>query len=107
MPTLLDIVPTALAWLGYAPSELDRFAENGFKEHLDTWIRAQRGDILRHLDGMSSLEKAREQVGVPELTLEPLRPRLARLLEFIESNREDTLRRLSLRPHLGNELILE
>ncbi len=107
VPTLLDIVPTALAWLGYAPSELDRFAESGFEEHLDTWIRAQRGDILRHLDGMSSLEKAREEVGVPELTLEPLRPRLARLLEFIESNREDTLRRLSLRSHLGNELILE
>ena len=56
---------------------------------------------------MSSLEKAREEVGVPELPLEPLRPRLACLLEFIESNREDTLRRLSPRPHLGNELILE
>ncbi len=107
VPTLLDIVPTALAWLGYAPSELDRFAVDGFEEHLDTWIRAQRGDILRNLDEMSSLEKAREEVGVPTLTLEPLRPRLTRLLEFIESNREDTLRRLSERPHLGNELILK
>ena len=107
VPTLLDIVPTALAWLGYEPSELDRFAADGFEEHLDTWIRAQRGDILKNLDGVSSLEKAREEVGVPELTLEPLRPQLERLLEFIESNREDTLRRLSERPHLGNELILE
>ena len=107
VPTLLDIVPTALAWLGYAPSELDHFAADGFEEHLDIWIRAQRGDILKNLDEMSSLEKAREEVGVPELSLEPLRPRLERLLEFIESNHEDTLRRLSERPHLGNELILE
>ncbi len=96
-----------MAWLGYAPSELDRFAVDGFEEPLDTWIRAQRGDILRNLDEMISLEKAREEVGVPERTLEPLRPRLTRLLEFIESNREDTLLRLSERPHLGNELILK
>jgi len=107
VPTLLDIVPTALSFLGYAPGELDAFAENEFEAHLDQWIRNQHNDILTHLDTMSSVEKTKDEAGVPELTLEPLMPRISRLLEFVGTAREETLTRVAPRQILGNELILE
>jgi len=107
VPTLLDIAPTALSFLGYAPEELDAFAENEFEAHLDQWILAQHDDILDHLATMSSVEKAKDEAGLPELSLEPLMPRISRLLEFVGTTREETLTRVAPRPILGNELIIE
>ncbi|GMR22889.1 MAG: hypothetical protein BMS9Abin37_1268 [Acidobacteriota bacterium] len=107
VPTLLDIVPSALSFLGYAPDELDAFAENEFEPYLDEWIRSQHDDILDHFATMSSVEKAKDEAGLPELSLEPLMPRISRLLDFLGTSREETLTRLAPRPTLGNELILE
>lgn len=107
VPTLLDIAPTALRYLGYAPSELEDFAEEEFEDYLDGWIRAQHGDILSHLESMSSVDKVRDGAGISELSLDPLMPRIARLLEFVGASREETLTRVVPRPILGNELILE
>jgi hypothetical protein len=90
-PTLLDLTPTALEWLGYSASDLEAFGEQGFSAYLDSWIRSQRADILAHLDGTSSLEEAKKEAGVPGLSLKPLLPRIERLLLFIEAEREATL----------------
>ena len=107
VPTLLDIVPSALSFLGYAPEELAAFAENEFEPYLDEWIRSQHADILDHLATMSSVEKAKDEADLPDLSLAPLMPRISRLLEFVGTAREETLTHLTPRPILGNELILE
>jgi hypothetical protein len=93
-PTLLDLTPTALEWLGYSAADLETFGEEGFSAYLDSWIRSQRADILAHLDGTSSLEKAKKEAGVPDLSLKPLLPRIERLLLFVEAEREATLESL-------------
>ena len=105
VPTLLDVTPTALRWLGYSREELDRFAQDGFLSYWDEWDRAQQADILEHLGTMRSLDKAKSKAGLAELSLDRLRPRISRLLEFVGRGR--TLERLDSRPSLGNELILD
>lgn len=107
VPTLLDIAPTALRYLGYDPTELEDFARDEFESYLDGWIRSQHGDILSHLESMSSVDKVKDGAGVPELSLDPLMPRISRLLEFVGTSREETLTHVVPRPLLGNELILE
>jgi hypothetical protein len=107
VPTLLDIVPTALSFLGYAPADLEDFAEHEFEAYLDGWIRAQHGDILSHLETMSSVDKVKDGAGVSELSFEPLMPQISRLLDFVGESRQEALSRIVARPLLGNELILE
>jgi hypothetical protein len=82
-PTLLDLTPTALTWLGYPEDALERFAREGFAEYLRDWNRAQRGDILAQLGGVDDVERALEEAGFSELRIEQFRDRLARLLEFV------------------------
>jgi hypothetical protein len=96
-PTLLDLTPTALEWLGYSSADLERFAREGFPAYLDAWVRAQRGAILSHLDGMDALERAKAEQNLDGLSLKPLLPEIDRLLAFVEADREDTLKRLE--PH--------
>ncbi len=107
IPTLLDIVPTTLSFLGYAQSDFEDFAQHEFEEHLDGWIRAQHEDILSHLQTMSSVDKVKDGAGVPDLSLDPLMLRISRLLEFVGASREETLTRVAPRRILGNELLLE
>jgi hypothetical protein len=107
IPTLLDIVPTTLTFLGYNPTEFNDFAEHEFEEHLDGWIRSQHEDILAHLQTMSSVDKVKDGAGVSDLSLEPLMPRISRLLQFVGTAREQTLNRVEPRPILGNELVLD
>lgn len=105
-PTLLDLTPTALEWLGYSRSELERFARDEFPEAFDAWVRSQPRDILDHLDAMRDLDEARSEAGLENVSLAPLLPRVARLLAFIETDREAARERLQARPLLGNELEL-
>jgi hypothetical protein len=105
-PTLLDLAPTALEWLGHSREEFESFAREEFPQYLDSWIRSQREDILSHLDHMDSLERAREEADLEALSLEPLRPRIERLLRFIDADRERTVAGLKPSPMLGNSLEL-
>jgi len=105
-PTLLDLAPTALEWLGHSREEFESFGREDFPRYLDSWIRSQRGEILSHLDRMDSLERAKADVEMEELTLEPLGPRIERLLLFIEADREATVESLEAAPLLGNSLQL-
>lgn len=102
-PTLLDLTPTALEWLGYSGSDLEEFARDGFPGYLNRWIRAQRGEILSHLDRMDALERAKAEENLDGLSLKPLVPEIGRLLAFVEADREAVS---SLQPHelQGNAL---
>jgi hypothetical protein len=105
-PTLLDLAPTALEWLGHSREDFESFGRDEFPRYLDSWIRSQREEILSHLDRMDSLERARTEVEMEELSLASLRPRIERLLLFIEADREETVGGLAPSPLLGNSLEL-
>jgi hypothetical protein len=105
-PTLLDLAPTALEWLGHSREDFESFGREEFPRYLDSWIRSQREDILSHLDRMDSLERAKAEAEMEELSLEPLRPRIRRLLQFIDAERTSTLEGLEPAALLGNSLEL-
>ena len=106
-PTLLDLAPTALDWLGYSREEYERFGREEFPRYLESWIRSQRSEILSQLDAMDSLERARKEANLETLSLAPLLPRIERLLLFIETDRDQTLSSLRARPMQGNLLELK
>jgi hypothetical protein len=105
-PTLLDLAPTALEWLGHSRADFEAFGRDEFPGYLDSWIRSQRGEILSHLDRMDSLERAKADAELEELSLKPLLPRIERLLLFVESEREATIERVRAPKLLGNSLEL-
>ena len=82
-PTLLDMTPTALAWLGYPHDGLESFARDGFAEYLVDWNRAQREDILDQLGGVDDVQRALDEAGFSDLRIEKFRGRLERLLQFV------------------------
>ena len=105
-PTLLDLTPTALEWLGHSREEFAVFGRDEFPRYLDSWIRSQRGEILSHVDRMDSLERAKAGAAMEELSLQPLLPRIERLLLFIEAGRETTIESARAPKLLGNSLDL-
>jgi hypothetical protein len=105
-PTLLDLAPTALEWLGHTRGEFEAFGREEFPRHLDSWIRSQRGEILANLDRIDSLERAREEAELQDLSLAPLRPRIERLLLFSETEGQATVEAAKLPGLLGNSLEL-
>lgn len=82
-PTVLDVAPTALVWLGFDETALGDFAREGFAEHLRAWIAAQREDLLGNLDDVENLNQALREAGFSELRISRFRGRLARLLAFL------------------------
>jgi hypothetical protein len=105
-PTLLDLAPTALEWLGHSRAEFEAFGRDEFPRYLDSWIGSQRREILSHLDRMDSLERAKADAEMESLSLAPLLPRIQRLLLFIEVERESAAERARSAPLLGNSLEL-
>jgi hypothetical protein len=82
-PTVLDVAPTALAWLGFDETALADFEQQGFPEHLQAWVAAQRDDLLGNLDEVENLNEALRDAGFAELRISRFRERLARLLAFL------------------------
>jgi len=106
VPTLLDLAPTAIEWLGYTREEFESFGRDEFPRHLDLWIRSQRAEILNHLDRMDAIERARKDADLENLSLAPLRPRIERLLLFLDADREKTVASAKAPALLGNSLEL-
>jgi hypothetical protein len=105
-PTLLDLAPTVLEWLGHSREDFEAFGHEDFPRYLESWIRSQRGEILFRLDRMDSLERAKADADLEELSLKPLLPRIERLLLFVEAEREATIERVRAPGLLGNSLEL-
>ncbi len=105
-PTLLDLAPTALEWLGHSREDFEAFGREDFPRYLDSWILSQRSEILSHLDRMDSLERAKADAAMEELSLQPLFPWIERLLLFVEAGRETTIESARAPELLGNSLDL-
>ncbi len=82
-PTVLDVAPTALAWLGFGETALEDFEREDFPGHLSAWVAAQRADVLGNLDRVENLNQALREAGFGELRISRFRERLARLLAFL------------------------
>jgi hypothetical protein len=82
-PSLLDIAPTSLFWLGHSENALDEFARDGFEVYLRDWVGAQRGDILEHLGGSGAIDRALEEAGFNAMRVDRFEQRLERLLKFV------------------------
>jgi hypothetical protein len=109
-PTLLDIVPTALTWLGRPADALETFARGGFEPYLLEWNRAQRDDILAQLGGADAVERALGEAGFNDFRIGQFRRRLKRLLEFVAlAGREESLDLPDYRHFRtdGNQLVLQ
>jgi hypothetical protein len=105
-PTVLDVAPTALAWLGLGESALADFERGGFPEHLAAWVAAQRADILGNLDEVENLNQALREAGFGKLRVSRFRERLARLLEFLPDAPPELPDPAAARSD-GNVLVLE
>ena len=88
-PTLLDIAPTALVWLGLPEDSLEAFGGDGFREYWRDWNRSQQNDILAQLGGAESVGRALEEAGFSDLRIEQFRGRLGRLLDFMALSGRD------------------
>ncbi|MDA2931063.1 hypothetical protein MYX84_14140, partial [Acidobacteria bacterium AH-259-O06] len=82
-PTLLDVAPTVLQWLGYGEEALSRFARNGFESHLTQWVSSQRSEIPAHFDDLGDLNQALKEAGVENFELSDFSERLRRLFEVL------------------------
>ena len=91
-PTLLDVAPTALDWLGYPDGALSQFARDGFEPYLRKWVGSQRSDILNHVGGVEDIDQALTEAGFSEFQIEQFHGRLERLLQFVAPPRGDSPR---------------
>ncbi len=109
-PTVLDVTPTALEWLGHREDALEAFARNGFGEYLRGWNRAQRDDIISQLGGIGDVERALAEAGFGDFRIEQFSTRLERLLQFVVLSGTDESVALPDYDRFridGNQLILE
>jgi hypothetical protein len=83
-PTVLDIAPTIMNYLGYDPyNALPDFAKSGaFKVYLEDWVSRQEADIIGNLGGIGTLQDALEDVGFEDFRIIQFTEQLRRLLEF-------------------------
>ena len=85
-PSVLDVAPTALDYLGYptlrGEGELTRFARNGFAKQLAEWTREQKASCDR--DGVSLIYSLamRKQIQLPDDFKDYLKTSLGRLCQF-------------------------
>jgi hypothetical protein len=82
-PTLLDVAPTALSWLGESKTAFADFAKTKFATYLTEWSNRQRDDILGQLGGVDELARALEATGFDGGRIDQFRTRLTRLLQFV------------------------
>jgi hypothetical protein len=104
LPSLLDVTPTALAYLGYEPEEVEAFARSGFETYLEDWRSRQLGEILSRLGNFDTVQRAGDQAGIDDLSLAPLEPSLSRLLLFIET--EPSRLSVAADPSLDGDVLL-
>ena len=67
-PTLLDMAPTALEWLGYGPKALTRFSREHFAIYLEEWRKNQRQEATAYYTKIPDFSEFLEEFspGIPE-----------------------------------------
>jgi hypothetical protein len=104
-PTVLDISPTVIRWLGYKET-LGDFARTGFEKYLSRWISNQKSDVLNNLDNIGDLNQALTDNHMSGLRPSQLKTKFDRLLNFIPQTKPELPDYSSYEPD-GNYLELE
>lgn len=104
-PTVVDIAPTALKWLGYGNNALFDLQIEGFAEHIQRWKTSQSQEFTD--DFIRGFEKEVKGTSSENMIdLQKIKPRLQRLFKFIDNQKFETPKGyLEHRPD-GNQLNL-
>ncbi len=84
-PTLLDMAPTALEWLGYGSQALTRFSREGFRAYLEEWRKNQRGEAAAYYTKIPDFSEFLREIHLGSLKLEDFREEVFQALEFMET----------------------
>jgi len=84
-PTLLDMVPTALEWLGYGPKALTRFSREAFQPYLEEWRANQREEATEYYPEIRDFQELLEEFHLGDLDLKDFRKEVYELLEFMDT----------------------
>ena len=110
-PTVVDIPPTILDWLGYEELALTRFSRSQeFRDHLRDWVAEQREDIVTNLDNMPNVRRFLQEARLGHLKLSEFTPQIRTLLRFMPSELDEELYKRAkneAKREDGNILILE
>lgn len=83
-PTVLDMAPTVLEWLGYGGTlAYSTFAKTKFATYYDKWLKNQKTDILVNLDKIDNVNDTLKEVGFNDMRLSRFAKSLDRLFGFI------------------------
>ncbi|MCK5072949.1 MAG: hypothetical protein KAQ98_05945 [Bacteriovoracaceae bacterium] len=106
-PSILDLAPTILNWLGYGKNALTKLSRTDeFREYLVEWKKNQHYDIMSNFHRMKDIQSLIEFSGLGEIDIKKFGPELSQLFKFIQ------LQNVSLPdPYMshedGNQLILQ
>ncbi len=84
-PTLLDMAPTALEWLGYGPKALTRFSREHFGAWLERWRKDQRGEATAYYTEIPDFREFLQEIHLGSLHLEDFRGEVFEALEFMDT----------------------
>ncbi len=82
-PSILDITPSILDYLGYGPDALTNFSRSkAFPKYLQEWMTSQRQELIDGLPKSKDLQTLLESAGLQNMDISPLNSKLLRLLDF-------------------------
>ncbi len=84
-PTLLDMAPTALEWLGYGPKALTNFSRGHFAIYLEEWRKNQRQEATAYYTEIPDFPEFLEEFRLGSLKLEDFRQEIFEALEFMDT----------------------
>lgn len=80
-PTVLDVAPTAIRWLGYPERSLTEFSQSGFTEYYSRWNARQRGELLE--GGLRLIQTLAKKEQELPIDTGMIREDVERLLQFV------------------------
>ncbi len=63
-PTVVDMAPTVLNWLGHGEKALSDFARSDFPKRLQEWASKQQADVHANANNLDGVEEAMKKAGV-------------------------------------------
>ncbi|HXH32684.1 MAG TPA: hypothetical protein VNJ01_17935 [Bacteriovoracaceae bacterium] len=88
-PTVVDLAPTALKWLGYGNNALMDLQLDGFTANLQRWKKTQSREFTDDfIAGFENEVRGTSQENM--INLRDLKPRLKRLFQFIDNQKFET-----------------
>jgi len=105
-PTLVDMAPTALEWLGYGPKALTHFSREQFTAYLEAWRKSQRGEATAHYTEIPDFSEFLKEIHLGSLHLENFRNEVFEALEFMDTQEYPPLPNFALEEEDGLPLCI-